>query len=103
LNIKKEKKMKFVSTRDLRIKPGDVWKMTKQEKDVVLTSNGRPVAILTGVNEETFEAELEVIRRARALLALESIQKDSEMKGTHEIGGEEIQLEIDEVRKGKTF
>ena len=55
--------MKFVSVRDLRLKPGDIWKLAKQEKDLIITSNGRPVAILTGVNEETFSEELDAIQR----------------------------------------
>ena len=38
--------MKFVSVRDLRLKPGHIWEMAKQEKDVIITANGRPVAIL---------------------------------------------------------
>ena len=58
--------MKFVSVRDLRLKPGDVWKLSQQEKDLIITSNGRPVAILTGVNENNFTEELDAIQRARA-------------------------------------
>ncbi len=95
--------MKFISVRDLRLKPGDVWKLADQEKDLIITANGRPIAILTGVNEDTFEDELDAVRRARALKALESIHRDSEMKGTHKISDEEIQSEIDAVRKGKAF
>ena len=93
--------MKFVSVRDLRLKPGEVWKAAKQEKDIVITSNGRPIAILTGVDEDTFEEELNIIQRARALKALDAIQEDSVIKGTDKITGEEIQSEIDTVRKGK--
>ena len=92
--------MKFVSVRELRLKPGDVWKIARREKDVVLTANGRPVAILTGVDEETFEEELEVIQRARALKALDTIHRESVKKGTHRITDREIQKEIDAVRKG---
>ncbi len=95
--------MKFISVRDLRLKPGNVWRLADQEKDLIITSNGRPVAILTGVNEDTFEYELDAIKRGRALKALESIHRDSEMKGTHKISDEEIQSEIDAVRKGKAF
>jgi prevent-host-death family protein len=91
--------MKFVSVRDLRLKPGKVWKMAKEEKDVVLTVNGRPVAILTGVDEDSFEAEIEVIRRARALQALDSLQLDSVKKGTHRITADKIETEIRAVRK----
>ena len=66
--------MKFVSVRDLRLTPGKVWKIAKEERDVVLTVNGRPVTILTGVEEDSFETEVEAIRRARAPQALESLQ-----------------------------
>jgi prevent-host-death family protein len=91
--------MKFVSMRDLRLKPGKVWKMAKEEKDVVLTVNGRPVAILTGVDEDSFEAEIEAIRRARALQALDSLQRDSLKSGTHRITVDKIEAEIQALRK----
>ena len=94
--------MKFVSVRDLRLKPGDVWKLAKREKDLVITANGRPMAILTGVDEDTFEEELDVIQRARALKALDSIHRDSVTKGTNRISNEEIRSEIDAVREGTT-
>jgi len=92
--------MKFVSVRELRLKPGEVWKIARREKDVVLTANGRPVAILTGVDEETFEEELDVIQRARALKALDTIHRESVKKGTHRITAREIQKEIEAVRNG---
>ena len=92
--------MKFVSVRELRLKPGDVWKIAKREKDLVITANGRPVAILTGVDEETFEEELEVMQRARALKALDVLHLESVRKGTNRISEKEIQEEIDAVRKG---
>jgi len=92
--------MKFVTVRDLRLTPGKVWELTKIEKDLVITANGRPIAILTGVDENTFEEELDVIVRARALKALDNIHKDSLMKRTDRITAKEIQSEIDAVRKG---
>lgn len=93
--------MKFVSVRDFRLKSGEVWKAAKQEKDIVVTSSGRPIAILTGVDEDTFEEELDIIQRARALKALDTIQKDSVIKGTDKITDKEIQSEIGKVRKRK--
>jgi prevent-host-death family protein len=91
--------MKFISVRDLRLKPAKVWKMAKEERDIVLTVNGRPVAILTGVDEDSFEAEVEAIRRARALQALESLQLDSLKKGTHRIAADKVQAQIRARRK----
>ena len=92
--------MKFVSVRELRLKPGDVWKAAKIEKDLVITANGRPVAILTGVDENTFEQELAIIQRARALTALDRLHRKSVQKGTHTMSEKAIQAEIDEVRRG---
>ena len=92
--------MKFVSVRELRLKPGAVWKAAKIEKDLVITANGRPIAILTGVDESTFEEELVAIQRARALTALDRLHRKSVQKGTHAMSAEEIQVEIDEVRRG---
>jgi prevent-host-death family protein len=92
--------MKFVSVRELRLKPGEVWKAAKAEKDLVITANGRPIAILTGVNEDTFEQELAVIQRARALLALEKLHKESVKKGKYKLSDKDIQMEIDAARKG---
>jgi antitoxin (DNA-binding transcriptional repressor) of toxin-antitoxin stability system len=93
--------MKFVSVRDLRLTPGKVWKMAKEERDLVLTVNGRPVAILTGVDENSFETEVEAIRRARALLALDSLQVASLKKRTDRITVDKIDKEIRAVRKSR--
>ncbi|MCX6347202.1 MAG: type II toxin-antitoxin system prevent-host-death family antitoxin, partial [Actinobacteria bacterium] len=73
--------MKFVSVRDFRIRPGDIWKQLKIDKDIIITSNGKPIAILNPIEAENLESSLAVLRRARALLALESIQKESALKG----------------------
>lgn len=93
--------MKFISVRDLRLKPGEVWKLAKQEKELVITSNGRPIAILTGIDEGSLEEELDIMQRARALAALDTIHKESAMRGTDRITDQDIQLEINAVRKGK--
>ena len=91
--------MKFVSVRELRLKPGEVWKAAKVEKDLVITANGRPIAILTGVDENTFEQELATIQRVRALTALDRLHKNSVENGTHTISEKEIQVEIDKARR----
>ena len=47
--------MKFISVRDLRGKSAEVWKNLPTEREVVVTSNGRPIAILSAVNESNLE------------------------------------------------
>jgi len=38
--------MKFVTVRDLRLKAAKVWKQLQKEKEMVITSNGKPIALL---------------------------------------------------------
>ncbi|MHB1377171.1 MAG: type II toxin-antitoxin system Phd/YefM family antitoxin [Candidatus Humimicrobiaceae bacterium] len=90
--------MKFVSVRDFRIRPGDIWKQLKIDKDIIITSNGKPIAILNPVEAENLENSITVLRRARALLALEEIQKESALKGIDKLSEEEIEEEIKSSR-----
>ncbi len=93
--------MKFVPAEEMGLTPKKIWQTTDSDPEIVITTNGRPIAILTGVDETTFEQEIEAIRRARALRALDLIHKESVEKGTHLLSEEEIQAEIDSVRKEK--
>ena len=91
--------MKFISVRDLRGKSAEVWKELPAEREVVVTSNGRPIAILSAVSESNLEESLAAIRQARAAEAVMSLQRRSVEKGTDSIAMEEIDAEIKAVRK----
>jgi antitoxin (DNA-binding transcriptional repressor) of toxin-antitoxin stability system len=91
--------MKFISVRDLRGKSAEVWKELPAEREVVVTNNGRPIAILSAVSESNLEESLAAIRQARAAEAVMSLQRRSVEKGTDEISMEEIDAEIKAVRK----
>ena len=90
--------MKFISVRDLRGKSAEVWKDLPAEREVVVTSNGRPIAILSAVNESNLEESLSAIRQARAAEAVMSLQRRSVERGTDGITMEEIDAEIKAVR-----
>ena len=47
--------MKLISVRDLKTKSSQVWKDLPDQKEMVITSNGRPIAILSSVNENNME------------------------------------------------
>ena len=93
--------MKFVSVRDLRSKSAEIWKGMAVEKDMVVTSNGRPIAILSKVSEDTLEESLALIRRARAIQAVEAMQAGSTKAGTDRTTLKEINAEIKAVRKNR--
>ena len=94
--------MKFVSIRDLRGKSADVWKRLPAEGEMIITSNGRPIAILAAINESNLEESLSAFRQARAVEAVASLQRLSIGQGTDKISMDEIDAEIKAVRKKRT-
>ena len=91
--------MKFISVRDLRGKSAEVWEELPAEREVVVTSNGRPIAILSAVNESNLEESLSAIRQARAAEAVMRLQRRSVERGTDGITMKEIDAEIKAVRE----
>jgi len=91
--------MKFINVRELRLRPGDVWKKLKIEKDIILTLNGKPFAILNSTDEDRFEQTLASLRRSRALEAMEKLQKYSKNKGLDKLTVGDIEKEIQLVRR----
>lgn len=91
--------MRFVTVRDLRNKPAVFRESLSAEKDIVLTSNGKPFAIVTLTSEDTFEKSLAIIRRIRAENSVTSMQIRSQEIGTNRLSLRAINAEIATVRK----
>ena len=93
--------MKFLSVRDLRGNSARVWRDLPMEKEMIVTSNGRPVAVLTAVNENTVEKSLAAWRQARALQAITDIQTESFKRGASNLTMSDIDAEIAVTRKNR--
>jgi antitoxin (DNA-binding transcriptional repressor) of toxin-antitoxin stability system len=93
--------MKFISVRDLRGKSADIWRELPDEREMVITSNGRPVAILAAVNEATLEEALAAFRRARAVGAVASLQRRAVASGADALTADDIEAEIATVREAR--
>lgn len=91
--------MKFITVRDLRGRPAQVWTKLSLEQDLILTSNGKPIAILSAVSEETLEDSLAALRQARAIAAVEAMQSQSVAAGADRLTQDEIQAEITAARR----
>lgn len=91
--------MKFVTIRDFRSRSAQIQKELPKVKEMVLTSNGKPVAIISSVSEADLEETLDAIRRARASLAVTLIQSGSLGKGKNYMTPDEINAEIKEARR----
>ncbi len=87
--------MRFISVREFRGNSGDVWKELLTEQELVITSNGKPIAIVSAVSEETLEDALRAIRRARATAAVQVMQRQSAKRG---LATEDVSKEISAAR-----
>ncbi len=94
--------MKFVSVRDLRGKSADIWRDLPDEREMVITSNGRPVAILAAVNESNLEESLAAFRQNRAIDAVSSMQRRSVARGVDALNSDDIAAEIAAVREDRS-
>ena len=92
--------MQFITVRELSTKPREIWEKIRKE-EIVITSNGKPVAILSGVTEATLEKTLKIIRRSQALLALEEMQQQSLDQGLDRLTDTEIEAEIKASRRSR--
>ncbi len=94
--------MNFISVRDLKRKSAKIWKELKKEDEMVITSNGKPIAVMTATSGDTLEESLNAIRIAKAIKAVESIQLESTRKRKDRISLEEINVEIAKTRKARS-
>ena len=93
--------MKFVSSRELRISPGTVWKKLEEAKDLVITSNGRPVGVLTRADENSLEDVLASLRAGRAQRAVLEMRRAALARGLNKWSEMEVEEVIRKGRQGK--
>ena len=91
--------MEFIAVSDFRIRPGKVWKKLKKFKRMIVTSNGKPIAMLTDMDGKDIEEELKVDSRAKGILALSKIRQHAKEKGLTKLTMTRINKEINEARK----
>ena len=93
--------MRFISVRELRGRSAAVWRTLADEKDLVVTSNGKPIAVLSATSEDRPEESLDAVRRARAQTAVAAIQQASRERGTDGLSLDDINAEIDAARRSR--
>jgi antitoxin (DNA-binding transcriptional repressor) of toxin-antitoxin stability system len=91
--------MKFITVRDFRTSSAAIWKTLPEEQEMIITNNGKPVALLMPLSDKTLEDTLSSVRKARAINAVKLIQQQSVKNGTDKMTLEEINYEIKMARK----
>ena len=91
--------MDSISVRQLRTESAAVWDALAESKDLVVTSNGKPIALLSAVSATTLEASLAALRRARAQLAVAAMQQCAKETGADRLTLVDLNAEIEAVRR----
>lgn len=89
--------MKFLTSRDLRQKSGEVWEKIGEE-DYIITSNGKPIAILTAASED-LEQQLQILRHTKAEMAVYNLQKQAAQSGLDKLTDQDVEAEIQAARQ----
>lgn len=89
--------MRFIQITDLQL--SEIWEQLADEQEMVITAQGKPIAILSSISDDSWEETLAAFRRVRATQAVDELQKQSVENGLDKIDLEEVNREIQAVRK----
>ena len=93
--------MQFLSIRELRSSTAQIKEMLSADGKIVLTTNGKPTALMIEVNEDSFEDALIDLRVAKARRAIRLLQKQSVRAGLDHMTLDDINDEITAARREK--
>jgi antitoxin (DNA-binding transcriptional repressor) of toxin-antitoxin stability system len=90
--------METIAVREFRINPGKVWRRLKKSRRMIITSTGKPIALLTDIKGSAIEDELRVEALARGALAVSKLREHSQKKGLSKLSEKGITAEIKKSR-----
>ena len=93
--------VKLIAIQDLK-QPRQLKERLRAEKELLLTSDGRPVAVLVHVDaSEDPEAVIQSIRDSRSRLALSRVREAAARSGASQMSPAQINQEIAAARKAR--
>ncbi|HMJ64352.1 MAG TPA: type II toxin-antitoxin system prevent-host-death family antitoxin [Candidatus Binatia bacterium] len=91
--------MSTISVSDLKKKSAKQWQSAAKKSEVVVVSDGKPVAVLLSVDAESLQPTLSALRSVRALQAQTALQEGAGTNGTATLGLADINSEITATRR----
>lgn len=91
--------MDYVTVRELREKPGEVWQRLEAGEEIVVTRRGKPFAILVPTQPSQVEDQLRAVRAARFGASLKALQTQSVAQGLDKMSQAQINAQIAAARK----
>ncbi len=91
--------MDFIAVKDLKA-PAQLRKKLAAAGEIVVTNNGRPMAIMVSVdNSDQIETLIAALRQTRARVALTRLRKVARETGSDRLSSADIDREIRAVRR----
>ena len=91
--------MKFYSIRDLQTTQKAIWEDLAKDGEVVITSQGKPSALLLAIGDGELDNTLKAVRQAKASMAFHSMRTKAAAR--EYLDEEEIGAEIAAARLGE--
>ena len=93
--------MSTISVSDLRKKPASQWLKSAGGDDLIITSKGKPVAVLLRIAAASVESTRSLLRSVRALQAQAALQQAATANGTAGLTLSDIDAEITAARRAR--
>jgi hypothetical protein len=91
--------MEFITLQDLRLSSDEIRRKLREQKQLILTVRGRPIAIVAGIEGDQLEETLAALRQAHAQLAVTRMRQVAQRQGLDRMTEEEIEAEIAAARQ----
>lgn len=95
-----DNEMRFVTVRDFRVNPAKLWRQVEAD-DLVVTSNGRPIALLSPLDPERVDETLTLLDRLRAQMAVSRLRKAASDGSAKALTDDDIDAEITAARRDR--
>jgi len=93
--------MSTISVSELKKKPASQWLKSAGKDDLVVTSKGRPVAVLLRIASASLESTRTLVRSVRALQSQAALQQAAAGSNTARLTMSDIDAEIATARRAR--
>jgi hypothetical protein len=93
--------MNFVPYRILRNQPKVLRERLKNEGQLVITSNGEPMALLLDIEPDQIEETIKLIAQLRAQQAVSMMRQAARDRGLEQLDEDAIEAEIQAARSAR--
>ena len=93
--------MDTIAVRDFRINPGKVWRRLRKSGRMIITSTGKPIALLTDIKGQSVEEEVRVDAFARGAVAVSKLREHAQKQGLSRMKPKDIESEFRKSRKNR--